>query len=95
MPVASTRWAATRRAPVPVVHDLAGNASEWVADWFSDSFPRSDVHNPKGPASGNDRVIRGGGWQDPGVRLASARRWHAAADTRADDIGFRCARDRP
>ncbi len=75
------------------VHDLAGNASEWVADWFAEGFARGSVRNPKGPASGTDRVIRGGGWPDAGERLASARRWHAAPDTRASDIGFRCARD--
>ncbi len=75
------------------VHDLAGNASEWVADWFAEGFARGSVRNPKGPAGGTDRVIRGGGWQDAGERLASARRWHAAPDTRASDIGFRCTRD--
>lgn len=75
------------------VHDLAGNAAEWVADWFAEGFARGSVRNPAGPAAGQDRVIRGGGWQDAGERLASARRWHAAPDTRAPDIGFRCARD--
>ena len=75
------------------VHDLAGNASEWVADWFAEGFARGSGRNPKGPPGGSDRVIRGGGWPDAGERLASARRWHAAPDTRAPDIGFRCARD--
>lgn len=75
------------------VHDLAGNASEWVADWFAEGFARGSVRNPKGPPGGSDRVIRGGGWQDAGERLASARRWHAAPNTRASDIGFRCAGD--
>src|SRR5581483_7438365 len=51
------------------VQDLAGNASEWVADWYAESFARDDVRNPKGPESGTERVIRGGGWQDGGTRL--------------------------
>jgi len=75
------------------VQDLAGNASEWVADWFADSFSRNDVRNPKGPDSGTDKVIRGGGWYDPADRLQSSRRFHAQPDQRSDDIGFRCARD--
>ncbi len=75
------------------VDDLAGNAAEWVADWYSESFAVADVRNPKGPASGTSRTIRGSGWQDGGTRMASARRWHAQPDTRGDDIGFRCARD--
>jgi len=75
------------------VQDLAGNASEWVADWYSESFATGDVRNPKGPESGPGKGIRGGGWQEPAERLRSTKRFHASPDTRADDIGFRCARD--
>lgn len=75
------------------VFDLAGNVSEWVADWFSESFPRSDARNPKGPESGTGRVIRGGGWYDPAERIAATRRMYASPSNRADDIGFRCAAD--
>lgn len=75
------------------VHDLSGNAAEWTADWYAESFQHGDVRNPKGPAAGDKRVIRGGGWQDGGNRLLVTRRWNAAPDTRAPDIGFRCARD--
>lgn len=75
------------------IQDLAGNASEWVADWYSESFATSDVRNPKGPESGTGKGIRGGGWQEPAERLRSAKRFHASPDNRADDLGFRCARD--
>jgi formylglycine-generating enzyme required for sulfatase activity len=75
------------------VHDLAGNVSEWVADWYSESFPQSDVRNPKGPENGTGKVIRGGGWYDPAVRIKSTKRWFANPGNRSDDIGFRCALD--
>jgi formylglycine-generating enzyme required for sulfatase activity len=75
------------------VHDLAGNAAEWVADWYAESFPSNDVLDPKGPASGAARVIRGGGRFDPDERIKATRRWYANPDTQAEDIGFRCARD--
>jgi len=75
------------------IQDLAGNASEWVADWYSESFATSDVRNPKGPASGPGRGIRGGGWQEPAERLRSTKRFYAAPNSRADDLGFRCAQD--
>ncbi len=75
------------------VHDLAGNASEWVSDWYSDSFPVGDVRNPKGPETGTGRVIRGGGRFDPGERLVATKRFHGMPDLRSEDIGFRCARD--
>jgi formylglycine-generating enzyme required for sulfatase activity len=75
------------------VEDLAGNASEWVADWFAESFERGDVRNLKGPETGTGKVIRGGGWHDPADRIKSTKRYHARPTTRAEDIGFRCARD--
>lgn len=75
------------------VHDLAGNAAEWVADWFSESFPVGEVRNPKGPETGTDRVVRGGGRFDPADRIVATKRYHGPPDLRADDIGFRCARD--
>ena len=71
----------------------AGNASEWVADWFSESFTTDDVYNPRGPVEGDKKVIRGGGRYDPAERLSAAARQYASPDTRGDDIGFRCASD--
>jgi formylglycine-generating enzyme required for sulfatase activity len=73
------------------VDDLAGNASEWVADWFSESFSRDDTFNPRGPNDGEKKVIRGGGRYDPPLRLRAASRMHASPETRGEDIGFRCA----
>jgi formylglycine-generating enzyme required for sulfatase activity len=76
------------------VQDLAGNASEWVADWYAEGFARGDVRNPKGPERGPGKVIRGGGWYDPGEKIKSTKRYYASPDNRTDDIGFRCALDR-
>jgi formylglycine-generating enzyme required for sulfatase activity len=75
------------------VYNLAGNASEWVSDWFAAGFVGGDVRNPKGQENGTAKVIRGGGWYDPRERLNSSRRMHASPATRADDLGFRCAKD--
>jgi formylglycine-generating enzyme required for sulfatase activity len=75
------------------VHDLAGNAAEWVADWYSESFPVNELRNPQGPAIGEGRVIRGGGRFDPPEHIAATQRYQGMPDLRAQDIGFRCARD--
>ncbi len=73
------------------VSDLAGNVSEWVADWFDERLSSADVRNPTGPATGEKRVVRGGGRFDPGHRLSPVKRWNAEPSLRSDDIGFRCA----
>jgi formylglycine-generating enzyme required for sulfatase activity len=75
------------------VHDMAGNAAEWVSDWYGERFSASDVHNPQGPGSGERRVVRGGGRFDPADRVSATRRFGASPETRLPDLGFRCARD--
>jgi formylglycine-generating enzyme required for sulfatase activity len=75
------------------IQDMSGNAWEWVADWFSESFPAADRRNPKGPSSGTSKVLRGGGWYDQADRLVSSKRMHANPEQRDNSIGFRCARD--
>ena len=73
--------------------DLAGNVTEWVADWFSEGFPEDDVRNHKGPDSGTSKVLRGASWYEPAERLGVTKRWQANPSTRNKGIGFRCARD--
>jgi len=42
------------------VMDTAGNAAEWVADWWSiEYYARSPASNPTGPGSGDQKVQRG------------------------------------
>ena len=75
------------------IDDLSGNVWEWVADWFTESFSPTDRRNPKGPASGTDKVLRGGGWYDAPERLTVTKRMHAPPGHRDDSVGFRCATD--
>ena len=75
------------------IQDLSGNAWEWVADWYADSFPSSDVRNPKGPERGESKVMRGGGWYDSPDRITATKRMYSSPQNRADDVGFRCASD--
>jgi formylglycine-generating enzyme required for sulfatase activity len=75
------------------VHDLAGNAAEWVADVFDPTYYRTSTtkKDPTGPPSGRERVIRGGSYVDPAhaVRV-SARNGQTATET-DNTVGFRCA----
>ena len=70
--------------------DMAGNAYEWVLDWFS-LYTGEFQNNPIGPALGNEHVLRGGSWGDDIHHLRTVLRTDEPSDLRRDFIGFRCA----
>jgi formylglycine-generating enzyme required for sulfatase activity len=73
--------------------DMAGNAWEWVSDWYADNYyAESPAGNPTGPASGVVHVIRGGSAYDAVHHLRVARRVSDNPDDRLALIGFRCVR---
>lgn len=75
------------------LHDLAGNVSEWVSDFWADQYAVGASGNPKGPPAGALRVLRGGSYRHPLSFLRGASRDRRPASAREPTIGFRCARD--
>jgi iron(II)-dependent oxidoreductase len=75
------------------LHHMAGNAAEWVEDWFgSDYYASMPERNPLGPTSGRYKAVRGGSWKSHPVMLRTATRGGSAPDQKTSTIGFRCAK---
>ncbi|MBI3890404.1 MAG: formylglycine-generating enzyme family protein [Candidatus Wallbacteria bacterium] len=74
--------------------DMVGNAAEWVSDRYADNYyAGSPERNPKGPATGAERVVRGGSWADPAEKITVTIRGHLHAESEESTVGFRCAMD--
>lgn len=83
-----------RSASVYGAFDMAGNVWEWVDDWYDFKYySLGRKNNPRGPANGEFKVVRGGSWVNYPNSLRSAfRRW-SRPEVRFNDTGFRCAKD--
>lgn len=76
------------------VKDMAGNAREWVSDWYdADYYKNASTRNPQGPdKKGIVRSIRGGSWHSPIGDIRAAARGKGGFALQTHGTGFRCAR---
>jgi len=71
--------------------DMAGNATEWVHDYYDIAVTAQAAVDPLGPADGQHRVVRGSSWAHASLtelRLS----FRDYGDEARDDRGFRIAR---
>jgi formylglycine-generating enzyme required for sulfatase activity len=75
------------------LHDMLGNADEWVADWYDPKYydQRAEI-DPQGPQTGENKVARGVGFGRHTADLRASFRRFGPPGTRNNDFGVRCVR---
>jgi formylglycine-generating enzyme required for sulfatase activity len=74
--------------------DMAGNVFEWCWDWMDAGYYTNGAVDPLGPASGTNRVSRGGSWFYEAARARCSYRLDSFPTHRHYNRGFRPARSK-
>ena len=75
------------------LHDISGNVSEWVHDFYqiTPATNQQVLRNPAGPAFGEGHVVKGSSWRS-GTPTTLRAAYREPGSGGRDDLGFRVVR---
>ncbi len=92
----TTHAVKTKSANGRGLYDLSGNVWEWVWDNYQSNYEALPATDPKGPATGANRTLRGGSWYFTATNARVAQRSYNTPANRNDSgIGLRIVRSSP
>jgi len=77
------------------LYDMSGNVAEWCWDWYGSTYEGygSALTNPTGPATGTERVRRGGDFHNNDNSAQVVYRYHQTPTAKYNNVGFRVCRN--